>query len=292
MSDPARRARHWAPALPPGRLVDLPGRGPLYVRELPGPPGAPVLVLLHGWTVTSDLTWFPSFAALGERFRVVAFDNRGHGRGLHTHGPFRLEACADDAVAVADALGIDRFVPVGYSLGGPIALLTWRRHRARVDGLVLGATALRFHGGGRDTLRFHAFPPLAGLTRVLPARWRRPLFDRVVRSQTREADLAPWIVDEIRSGHPRLVLSAGWAIRRFDARAWAPEVDVPTGVVVIDGDGVVPTPRQEALAAAIAGARLWRVEGAHDVCVRHPRRFLPALVEACAFASGGRAARR
>ncbi|MET0577730.1 MAG: hypothetical protein ABW122_03670, partial [Ilumatobacteraceae bacterium] len=43
------------PALPPGRHVWLAGRGRTFVREVAGPPGAPVVMLLHGWTATADL---------------------------------------------------------------------------------------------------------------------------------------------------------------------------------------------------------------------------------------------
>ena len=53
-----------APPLPPGRMVELPGRGTTFVRVVVGPPHAPTLVLLHGWTSTADINWFPSFAAL------------------------------------------------------------------------------------------------------------------------------------------------------------------------------------------------------------------------------------
>ena len=141
MSEPAPDDKRWEPALPPGRWVELPDEGRLFVREIAGPPGAATLILLHGWTATSDLNWFPSFRSLGTRFHVVAFDHRGHGRGLRTRRRFRLTDCADDAAEVATALGIERFVAVGYSMGGAVATLLWQRHRARVDGLVLCATA-------------------------------------------------------------------------------------------------------------------------------------------------------
>src|SRR4051794_13728003 len=104
------------PSLPPGRAVELPGRGTTFVREVEGPPGAPTVVLLHGWTATADLNWFPSFGPLGRRFHVVALDHRGHGRGIRTSAPFRLEDCADDVVALGDVLGLDRFVVAGYSM--------------------------------------------------------------------------------------------------------------------------------------------------------------------------------
>ena len=53
------------PQLPPGRRLELPGRGTTFIRDLEGPPGAPALVLLHGLSATADLNWFPSFFPLG-----------------------------------------------------------------------------------------------------------------------------------------------------------------------------------------------------------------------------------
>ncbi|MEZ5166987.1 MAG: alpha/beta fold hydrolase [Acidimicrobiales bacterium] len=122
------------PPLPPGRRVELPGRGVALVREIPGPTAdAPVVVLLHGWTVTAALNWFRVYAPLAEHARVVSLDHRGHGAGIRSSRPFRLEDAADDAVALADVLGIDRFVVAGYSMGGPISQLVWRRHPDRVQ---------------------------------------------------------------------------------------------------------------------------------------------------------------
>ena len=107
---------------------------------------APTVVLLHGLLATADLNWSGSYAALTQHFRVVALDHRGHGRGIRSRGTFRLEDCADDVAAVADVLDLPTFVPVGYSMGGPIAQLMWRRHPDRVEGLVLCATSHNFRG--------------------------------------------------------------------------------------------------------------------------------------------------
>ena len=120
--------------LPAGDLVRLPGRGSVFVRQLPGPRDAPTLVLLHGWTVTADVTWHLSYQTLGRHFRVIAFDHRGHGRGLRGDAGFQLEHCADDVAAVATELGIDRFIPVGYSMGGPVVQLLWRGQHSRNAG--------------------------------------------------------------------------------------------------------------------------------------------------------------
>ena len=93
--------------------MDLPA-GRVVVRELSGPQGAPTIVLLHGLGVTADINFFRCYQALGEQFRVLAFDHRGHGDGLRTRRPFRLSDCADDVAAMADIVGVDRFVTVGY----------------------------------------------------------------------------------------------------------------------------------------------------------------------------------
>jgi 3-oxoadipate enol-lactonase len=270
----------WRPELPPGRLLTVPGMGRVFVRDLAGPEGAPVVLLLHGWTATADLNWYPAYAALAERYRVVAFDHRGHGRGLRTRKRFRLEDCADDAVAVADALGIDQFVPVGYSMGGPIASLIWRRNPERVQGLVLCATASRFGTTRLVRAELALFHPLALSSRVLPRRVAKPVYGRVVAARTRSGNLQPWAIDQILSGEPRQVLEAGAALQRFDSRDWIQAVDVPAAVVIVDGDDIVPTPAQDDLAERIPGAHVVRVRGAHDVCVRHPRRFLAALDDA------------
>ena len=102
------------------------------------------MVLLHGWTATADLNWGRCYAALGEQYEVIAPDLRGHGGGVR--GQFSLEACADDTAALLTALGKGPAILVGYSLGGPVATLVWRRHPELVTGLVLCSTAAYFAG--------------------------------------------------------------------------------------------------------------------------------------------------
>lgn len=142
-----RRAPRWAPEppveLPLGRLVHVPGRGELFVRDS-GPPAdgdRPPVLLLHRWMFASDLNWWPVFAALHDHgHRVLAVDHRGHGRGLRTPQPFRLSHCSDDAAVLVDTLGCGPVIAVGYSMGGPIAQLMARDHPDAVRALVLCAT--------------------------------------------------------------------------------------------------------------------------------------------------------
>ena len=83
------------------------------------------------------------------------------------------------------------------------------------------------------------------------------------------------------------IAEAGREICRFDSRPWVHELaPVPTAVIATTADDIVPPHRQLALAAAIPNATLRRIEGGHAVCTTNPRRFVAALVDACAEVAG------
>jgi pimeloyl-ACP methyl ester carboxylesterase len=253
------------------------------VRDAAGPSGAPTLILLHGWTATADLNFFTCYAALSKRWRVVAFDQRGHGRGLRSRRTFRLEDCADDAVRVADALGIDTFVTVGYSMGGPVAQLTWQRHRDRVDGLVLCATAPYFAGRRPERLTMLGITGLAALARVTPTQTRTWLTDQLYLQRKSES-WSDWAIEQASQHDWRMVLEAGRALGAFSSSDWVHEIDVPTSVVITMRDQVVPLRRQARLFEWIPGAEAFRVDAGHDAVVANPREFVPQLVRAVASA--------
>jgi pimeloyl-ACP methyl ester carboxylesterase len=73
------------------RLVVLPGRGRTMVWDCPGRPGGPAVVLVHGVTLSAELNWSAVMPGLAGPFRVVAFDQRGHGDGLDWPGGYNLE---------------------------------------------------------------------------------------------------------------------------------------------------------------------------------------------------------
>lgn len=276
-------ATNWCPpGLPAGRPVDLAGRGTTWVHEQDGPPDAPTLVLLHGWTATGALNWSKCIAALGRDHRVVVIDHRGHGRGIRSPDRFQLEDCADDAVALADELGIDRFIPVGYSMGGAVAQLIWHRHPDRVDGLVLCATSGEFADRRRERIMFGALDGLAAAARVTPPAVRAAVADRLFgRRYSNDTAFGRWARSEVSRNDPQAVIEAGHALGRFRSHGWIGGVDVPAAVVLTEQDSVVRPDRQRRLAAAVPGATVHLVTGDHDVCAAAPDRFVPALVDAC-----------
>jgi pimeloyl-ACP methyl ester carboxylesterase len=283
MVETAASPHPGAPWLPPGRKLKLGRRGTTFIRELDGPPGAPTVLLLHGWTVDADVNWFQCYRPLSQRFRVIAMDHRGHGRGIRSIRPFRLEDCADDIAALVAELATGPVIPVGYSMGGPIAQLTWRRHPDVVDGLVLCATSRKFASRDpRTRLLFGSMLGLSAGARLVPAAVRRQLMDQVMGRRLSEADpLAQWVMTEVRRNDMSAVLQAGYAIGSFDSRPWLGEIDVPAAVVVTELDRLVGPRYQRDLAAAMPSATVHPVRGDHGACVMNPGQFVPALIRAC-----------
>jgi pimeloyl-ACP methyl ester carboxylesterase len=163
-------------------------------------------------------------------------------------------------------------------MGGLVAQLLWHRHRDRVDGLVLGATARNFRGNRAAVGGFAALTAMAAASRVVPANVRIGAAERFF---DRRPGISDWARDQFRSGDPRLVLEAGQAIGNFSSHEWIGGVDVPTAVVLTTQDRVVAPHRQQKLADAIGGARVHPVPIDHGGCVMEAETFVPVLVRAC-----------
>lgn len=258
-----------ATLVPYGRRVTLPRRGTTFVRELPGPAGAPTLLLLHGWAATGGLNWFRVMRPLASRFRVVAPDLRGHGRGIRTRRVFRLAAAADDCAATVTELGTGPVIAVGYSMGGPVAQLLWRRHRDLVEGMVLCATGCSFLTAQRERIVFTSMIAAAmGGTRLGAMAGFVPGLagQAVARRLPAPGSVPTWSAAEFRRHDWRQVMEAGHAIGTYDARRWIGGVDVPAAVLVTTRDRAVRPDRQIEMAMAIPGATIHHVDGGHTVC--------------------------
>lgn len=275
--------------LPPGRFLELPGRGVTFLRDQPGPIGAPVVMLLHGWTATADLNFFRVFPRLVGSYRVLAMDLRGHGRGIRPRAYFRLEDCADDVIAVADQLGIDRLVPVGYSMGGAVAQFVAHRHPARCAGVVLCSTSGSFRApeGSDRFIRESVATAMAAALTFTPAALGQQLLSRFVLAR-KDGTVPDWMLDEMRRNDPAALAQAGVALGRFDSTEWIGELGrngasgVPAAVVITTQDGTVPPARQRALAAAMTGANVFEVAADHRAAITSADEWVPQLRKALA----------
>jgi pimeloyl-ACP methyl ester carboxylesterase len=110
--------------------------GAIYVDDGGGKDGMPVL-FLHAFAGDSS-QWADQLSHLRHHRRAIAMDLRGHGKSA---GPkdmdYRVEAFVSDVEAVVDKLKLPRFVLVGHSLGGAVAIKYAGAHPDRVAGLVV-----------------------------------------------------------------------------------------------------------------------------------------------------------
>ncbi|MFA9200017.1 MAG: alpha/beta fold hydrolase [Cypionkella sp.] len=245
----------------PSQFVRLGNGLAVHLRD-EGPRNAPAIVLLHG--SNADLhTWQPWTERLKRDWRVIRFDQRGHGlTGPAPDDAYSRRAFAADVGRVADKLGLERFVLAGNSMGGGIALEYALAQPQRLAGLVLvdagGAPRLE---EARGNLGFTlARPP--GVSSVLSAVVPRSLIERSLRqSVSNQAVVTDAAVDRYWEllRYPGNRAATG---RRF-AQAQQPftpaqlaALKVPTLVIWGAEDGLIPLSSGRWLAERIPGARL------------------------------------
>jgi pimeloyl-ACP methyl ester carboxylesterase len=113
-----------------------------------GPDSAPPIVFAHGWTCNAQV-WLPQVLALAEEFRVITYDQRGHGGSDFGVEPFHIDELGHDlsAVLAATVREDERAVVAGHSMGG-MTIMSWAKEhpeevQARAKAVVLTATAAR-----------------------------------------------------------------------------------------------------------------------------------------------------
>lgn len=215
-----------------------------------GDPSGPAVIFAN--SLGTDLTlWDPVQTLLPAGYRLIGLDKRGHGLSAVEPAAASIEDFADDVLALADHLGVDRFVLCGVSIGGLIGQATALRAPERLLGLVLCNTGLKI---GTDAIwneRIAAAEGagVASMADAVMARWFTPAFQ-----ESRPATLA---------GHRAMLVAtpnAGYAaacraIRDADYSAASARVRVPTLCIAGEQDLATPPELVKALADTIPGAR-------------------------------------
>ena len=125
----------------------------------------------------------------------------------------------------------------------------------------------------------------ASPARAPPSRAARAAADAV---DFEPSDIQEWALREFKSTSPWAVGQALSALGRHHSRPWLGRIDVPTAVVVLNNDHVIPPGRQRALARAIPGATMHDIDAGHGACVLESEVFVPAFVEAAATVNARR----
>jgi pimeloyl-ACP methyl ester carboxylesterase len=261
------------PELPPGYVINLPGRGEVFTRDSGGPATAPTALLLHGWTASADLNFFPVYARLSSSYRVIAPDLRGHGRGMRSTESFSLEDCADDAAALVRQLGATNVIAVGYSMGGPVGLLLARRHPGLVKALVMQATALEWRHTTRERMTWRLLAVLELALRLgTGAGFIERMLRQAIEQQPGLSACRPWLTAELRRGLARELAGAGRALSRYDAAPWAGKLGLPAAMLVTTRDRLVRPSKQRQLAGTLR-AQVVEIAADHDAPLVHGEEY-------------------
>ncbi|GGN16278.1 alpha/beta fold hydrolase [Streptomyces fuscichromogenes] len=252
----------YAPPAPARELTVVSADGARLHAEVHGPADAPPVVLAHGWTCSTAF-WAAQIRDLAADHRVIAYDQRGHGRSPASP-ECTTRALADDLEAVlAHTLEPgERAVIVGHSMGGMTVMAAAARPRFRAHA---AAVLLCSTGSSRLVAEARVLPLRAGgprtwlTARVLASRAPlgpvTPVARRILKYATMGPGSAPYMVEacaRIVHACPRAVRHA-WArvLAQLDLDQGVRELDVPTEIVAGTADRLTPPVHARALAAAL-----------------------------------------
>lgn len=243
-------------------------------HRLDGPDDAPTLMLSNSLGTALGM-WDDQLPALSHKFRVLRYDQRGHGRSPAPPGPYTIAELAGDALELLDRLGLERVSFCGVSLGGMTGLWLAINAPDRIDSLGLCCTSAHL-------------PP--------PEKWTRRA--AAVRSQGMEAVadevLEGWFTPALAERRPQVMERArrtlldtpaeGYAgcceaIVTHDLRGELGSIRAPTLVVAAEEDPATPPEHGRLIAEAIDGTRLVVLERArHLASVERPEAFTRELI--------------
>ncbi|MEX3786499.1 alpha/beta fold hydrolase [Paraburkholderia sp. BR14374] len=233
----------------------------------------PAVVLLHSLGTSSAL-WDDILPALAAKHRVVAIDARGHGDSTK-HSAWNADDVANDVVAVADAVGLNRFGLVAISMGGLTAVRVAAKLRQRVAVMVLSSAYAGVSGPAVEKRLAAA----EGMLKKLPMH----LFARMYAEQTLHRNTAyakrERLAQQIASMSQTDYLEISRAVCTDDISVFLHDIEVPTLVLNAALDASVPTAISAKLTQGIQGAEEQTLPAAgHLACVDTPDAYAEALL--------------
>lgn len=246
----------------------------LRVEHTPRP-GAPALLLLNSLGTSFEM-WDDQFEALSERFELIRFDARGHGKStIGTHKEATIDLLATDALNVLDACGVARAHLCGLSLGGMIAMHIAAKWPDRVLKAALCNTTP--HMPPRETWETRSQTALtqglAALVEGTMGRWFTPQFHQAHAEK----------VDKIRASFletsPQGFAACCAAIREMDQRESIKNISAKTLIIGGTKDAGTTPAMAEFMANAIPEAKLVLLEAAHLSNIERAEEFNAALIE-------------
>jgi 3-oxoadipate enol-lactonase len=253
-------------------FIDLPGVRTHYRWDSAS--DKPVLLLSNGLGANLNM-WEPQVPDFARHFRLLRFDQRGHGQSAVPPGPYSIEQLGRDVITLLDGLGIEHCCFCGLSMGGMIGQWLGVNAPERLTRLVLCNTAAKIgaHESWNTRIELVLKGGVEAAVPLVLERWFTPAF----------LESAPEVV-----AHTRKMLvstpAEGYmancaAIRDMDQRETVRGIAVKTMVIAGTEDRVTPPSEGRYLADIIAGASYIELPAAHLSNVEAPDKFNSAVLE-------------
>jgi 3-oxoadipate enol-lactonase len=242
--------------------------------DLSGPAQAPVVLLSNSLGTRLEM-WDSQLPALAQRYRVLRYDSRGHGRSSAPKGPYSIEMLAEDAVGLLDALGIGRVHFCGLSKGGMVGQMLGAKHADRLRSLTLASTACYMAPKELWDERIKAVTEqgMAAIADGVVERW----FTAPFRAE-------PTIVVErvrrmVLETPPEGYAACCAAIRDLDLREAIRTIRLPTLVIVGEQDPATSPEKAQEIHERIEGSHLEVIpDAAHLVNIEQDVAFDASLI--------------
>jgi 3-oxoadipate enol-lactonase len=240
--------------------------------QIEGPERAPVLMLCN--SLGTDLhMWDDQVNAVTERFRLLRYDRRGHGKSEAPKGPYNMEMLGRDALAVMDGMGVQKVNWCGLSMGGMVGMWLGANAPQRIERLVLSNTSAFMADKAIWNERFKTLR--AGGTAAIAdgtmERWFTEGFRK--RAPQAVARLKQMVLDTPVEGY----IGCGEAVRDMDHREIIRKITAPTMIIAGRHDPATTVEAAEFLRDRIPGSKLVVLEAAHIANVEQAQAYTDAL---------------
>jgi pimeloyl-ACP methyl ester carboxylesterase len=257
--------------------------------------GAPTMVLCDGLGCDGFI-WKYLAPELAQHYQVVRFHYRGHGKSTLPTDPHRVGVgyCADDLLRVLDAVGVEKAVLFGHSMGVQVLFEMHRRHPERVLGLVpvcgsYGHALDTFHD---DTLVRRLLPTVLEVVERFPTQadrlWKLFVpseisilvarFNESKPSLLKREDIWPYLAD-LGAMDPRVFLRTLESAAEHSSWSHLPQIDVPTLVIAGEHDKFTPMWLSQRMSSAIPGAELLVIPSASHLAMVEMPQLISLRVE-------------
>ena len=245
-----------------------------HYYTIEGAEDAPALVFAN--SLGSDhRIWDPLLPHLKDRYRIIRYDQRGHGLSDVTPSPYSIDDLVNDFAGLLEGLKIAHSVVCGLSVGGMIAQGLATSHPDRVRALILCDTAMQIGPPSMWEERIAVIQKdgIGVLTEPIMERWLTLAFREIRATESNG------YVNMLERTPVEGYIGTCCAIRDADLREAAASIDRPTLVLCGDQDMATPPELAKKVADAISGAKLSLIDdAAHISCVEQPEIFSKLLL--------------